>query len=358
MIEIDYVALQDVGLTPAVAQRAAGLQDSGRGGRLQRITRVQRDSVTLHDGSDERTARIDAHLGRVLDANGEALTVGDWVAASEDEHGQTWVLLRVPPLTHLARRDPEGRTRPLVSNVDTALLVMGLDADFNARRVERYLALVLGNGVAPLIVLTKADLAGAAACDERSGELRRRLPAHLGIVAVDATHPSSAEALAPWLGRGQTLVLLGSSGTGKSTLTNTLLGSSVQSTQGVRQHDSRGKHTTTSRTLFRLPQGACIIDTPGVRTLRPDVAEAALAASFDDIEALGARCRFRDCRHDGEPGCAVRAGVDADRLANYHKLVRDARRDTASALERQRQVATWKARSRAARAFMKAKGRV
>jgi ribosome biogenesis GTPase len=163
--------------------------------------------------------------------------------------------------------------------------------------------------------------------------------------------------LAPWLDAGRTLVLLGSSGAGKSTLTNTLLGRTVQATGAVREHDSRGRHTTTSRSLFRLPGGACLVDTPGLRSLHPDVDESTLAASFGDVDALAAACRFRDCAHRDEPGCAVRAGVDPDRLRNYHKLLRDARRDTISALERQRQVGEWKARSKAAKASMRAKGR-
>ena len=216
----------------------------------------------------------------------ESLSVGDWVLAAVDAHGQSWVHERVPPVSHLARRDAQGRARPLVSNVDTALLVMGLDDDFNPRRTERYLALVQGSGVMPVVVLTKADLLPDAQRDERIDTLRERVPANVEVLAVDATAAPTAQRLAPWLAAGQTLVLLGSSGAGKSTLTNTLLGAAVQSTGAVREHDSRGKHTTTSRSLFRLPQGACVIDTPGVRTLRPDIDEASLAASFDDIATL------------------------------------------------------------------------
>ena len=123
-------------------------------------------------------------------------------------------------------------------------------------------------------------------------------------------------------------MLLGSSGAGKSTLTNTLIGSAVQDTGAVREHDSRGMHTTTARSLHRLPGGACVIDTPGLRTLRPDIDEATLAASFGDVETLAGQCRFRDCTHGDEPGCAVREGVDPDRLRNFHKLLRETRRDS------------------------------
>ena len=150
-------------------------------------------------------------------------------------------------------------------------------------------------------------------------------------------------------------MLLGSSGAGKSTLINTLLGARVQDTGPIREHDGRGRHTTTSRSLHLLPGGACIIDTPGVRTLRPDADERTVASSFAEVDVLAARCRFRDCRHAHEPGCAVREGVDPDRLRNYHKLLREIRRDTLTALDRQRQVADWKARGRLARARIRSK---
>jgi len=172
---------------------------------------------------------------------------------------------------------------------------------------------------------------------------------------VNALDVSATRSLESYLGSGQTLVLLGSSGAGKSTLTNTLLGATVQDTGPVRAHDGRGMHTTTARSLHRLPGGACVIDTPGLRGLRPDTDEAALAAGFDDIATLATRCRFRDCAHLQEPGCAVREGIGADRLRNYHKLLREMRRDTLTALDRQRQRAEWKARSHGAEVRLRAK---
>jgi ribosome biogenesis GTPase len=170
------------------------------------------------------------------------------------------------------------------------------------------------------------------------------------VFAFDARSPEAARALAPWLMEGQTLVLVGSSGAGKSTLTNTLTGHEVADTGGQRKGDGRGRHTTTVRTLHGTPEGACLIDTPGLRTLRLDGDPLALDAVFDDIAALAAQCRFRDCRHEGEPGCAVREAVPAARLKNFHKLQREARRDQITALERKAEVAQWKARARQARA--------
>lgn len=358
MIEIDFAALACVGLKPAVAQLAAAVKvEEGDALHLRRITEVHRDRVHLHDGRGECPARPLPRLERDLADEGDALAVGDWVLAAVDAYGQAWVHARVPPLSHLARRDGEGRRRTIVSNVDTALVVMGADGDFSPRRAERYLALAHGNGVAGVVVLTKADLVGERERAERVDELRGRLPPGVDVLAVNATDPATAPRLAPYVGAGETLVLLGSSGAGKSTLTNTLLGASVQATGAVRADDSRGRHTTRARSLFLLPQGGCVIDTPGLRSLRPDVGEAGVAASFDDVGSLAERCRYRDCAHDGEPGCAVRDVVDADRLRNYHKLLRDARRDAMTALERQRQVAGWKARSKAVRAYLKARGR-
>jgi ribosome biogenesis GTPase len=368
MIEIDFERLRTLGLTPALAQRAAtvALTDAAADDdtpplELLRLTEVHRDAVRLHDGADELTARVLPRLARALADEATALAVGDWVLAATDAHGQIRVHARVPPLTHINRRDADGRRHPVVSNVDTALLVMGLDDDFNPRRLERYLALVHAGGgdggITPAVVLTKADVIAhvPGLLAERSEALRGRVPARIDLFAIDGTDPYTVQQLQAYLGAGQTLVVLGSSGAGKSTLTNTLLGRAVQDTGAVREHDSRGKHTTTSRSLHRLPGGACVIDTPGLRALRPDVDEATLAATFGDIEALAGACRFRDCRHVDEPGCAVREGVPADRVRNYHKLLREARRDTMSVLERQQQLAMWKARGRAGRERLKQK---
>jgi ribosome biogenesis GTPase len=230
---------------------------------------------------------------------------------------------------------------------------MGLDGDFNLRRLERYLAMVHPAGLWPVVVLTKADLCSEV--DERRAEVTARIGARVDVHAVNSLDRAAATALAPYLGAGQTLVLLGSSGAGKSTLTNALLGRDLQATGAVRAGDGRGRHTTTVRSLHRLAGGACVIDTPGLRGLAPDIDEAALMASFDDISALSAQCRFRDCTHVDEPGCAVRAGVAPDRLANYQKMLRDIRRETMTPLQKREVLAMWKARHRAAAVRMKIK---
>jgi ribosome biogenesis GTPase len=356
----DLERLTALGLTAAMAHRAAttspASSDTGLALQLARVTEVHRETLALHDSCRAYSARALPRVLRALDTEGTALAAGDWVLCAHDEHGNAWVHHRVPPINHIARRDGDGRRHPVVSNVDIALLVMGLDDDFNLRRLERFLSLVLGNGVLPVIVLTKADVVDdARTLYVRLQAARSRAPAGTEVLALDARDAVAAQCLHPHLRPGVTIVMLGSSGAGKSTLTNTLLGSSQQDTGAVRAHDSRGKHTTTARTLLQVPGGACVIDTPGVRTLRPDADEGQLSASFADIVELSARCRFRDCQHGDEPGCAVREGIEDDRLGNYQKLLREVRRDSLSVLERQRQVAQWKARGRAARARAKDK---
>ena len=356
---LDFARLRAIGLAPALFSAIANLPDTDTPQRLMRVTEVQRDSVSGHDGDDEHRARLRPALYADLADAGDALAVGDWVLAERNAFAEWWLVQRVPPVNQIARRLHDGRDKVtravVVANIDTALLVMGLDHDFNPRRLERYLAFVRLAQVGAVVVLTKADLCADVPARER--ELQAILPPDVACVAVTATDASAAHTLAPWLGAGLTLVLVGSSGAGKSTLTNTLVGTELQDTGGTRRGDGRGRHTTTARTLFATPHGACIIDTPGLRTLRLDGDPDAVAAAFDDVTALAAQCRFRDCRHQNEPGCAVRDALPAARLNNFHKLCREAERDVMSALERKALVATWKARSRAVRTVMKIKRR-
>ncbi len=334
-IDLDFEALRRIGFSHSLlAQLSATSSDL----RLARVVEVQRDRVTIHDGRQQALARSDP-------ASSPSLTVGDWVLL-RDGRAPLWIVAALDPLNRIVRRTREARRQPLVSNVDTALLVMGLDHDFNPRRLERYLALVQTAGVAPVVVLTKADIGHAV--DARVDQLRQRLPSRIPVVPVNGHAPDCAEALAPWLGAGQTVVLLGSSGAGKSTLTNTLCGVD-QATGAVRVADGHGRHTTTARSLHQCAAGACIIDTPGLRALQPDADADTLAATFDDIEALAAACQFRDCRHGAEPGCAVRDAVDPDRLRNFHKLLREARRGEQSPVERIAERGKWKVVVRAHR---------
>jgi ribosome biogenesis GTPase len=247
--------------------------------------------------------------------------VGDWVLVEGTR------IVALLPRRSAIKRGAAGehyKQQVIAANVDTVLVVCGLDGDFNPRRIERYLLLVQGDGVAPVVVLTKIDRDGSdagAAQATLAGITAQNVP----VLAVNAKDRDSVAALSPWLQPGMTAVLVGSSGAGKSTLTNTLLGIEKMKTGEVREHDARGRHTTSHRALIPLPSGACLIDTPGMRELKPTGEEDLACGGFADIEALAEQCRFRDCRHDREPGCAVRAAIEAgtvdpQRIANYLKL--------------------------------------
>jgi ribosome biogenesis GTPase / thiamine phosphate phosphatase len=353
-----FETLRRIGLTPALTQQLLLRQNENQEPEhLMRVVQVQREGVSVHDGTEEHAARLLPALRNQLTEQADAIAVGDWVLATRNAHQEWWLHQRLPPLNQLARRLSDGRDKitrvVIVSNVDTALLVMGLDHDFSLRRLERFVALAHLAGVTPVVVLSKADLCNHT--ELRLSQVQQLLPAHAAVVAVNALSADTRATLAPWVRQGQTLVLLGTSGAGKSTLTNTLCQTDVAITQANRVGDSRGRHTTTTRSLHTTPEGACIIDTPGLRTLRLDGDEQALASAFDDITGLASRCRFRDCRHHGEPGCAVQGSVSEERLKNYNKLLREVQRDRVTALERKAQVQVWKARGRNARLRAQAK---
>lgn len=342
-------ALRRIGFNDRIASALVARADVT--GTLARVLERHRDRCSIGDGRSVRDAGFHPALPAEHRA---ALAAGHWILACDDG-GAPWIRHCLPAYGEIHRIDPSGTRQALVANVDVAFLVMGLDGDFNPRRLERYLALAKTAGVLPVVVLTKADLCEDA--DARLDELQARLPSHVDRVALNATDRDAVAPLRAYLAPGTTAVLLGSSGAGKSTLTNALCGVEVQRTAAVRESDSRGRHTTTGRHLVVLEAGGCLIDTPGLRGLRLDVDESALTAAFEDIEALAAACRFRDCAHADEPGCAVRAGVPADRLANYHKLRREVARDRANPLVAQAKKAEMKIRQRAHRAMQKERGR-
>ncbi|MFN4116966.1 MAG: ribosome small subunit-dependent GTPase A [Inhella sp.] len=349
-------ALRPLGLNLSLLPQLAQL-DGADQATLWRVTEVQRDRLGLQSDQGHCTARLLPALQQALYAESRQLAVGDWVLARRNPLGETWVQQQLPPLNSLSRRDPNGLRQTLVSNIDTALLVMGLDHDFNLARLDRYLVLVRGAGVPALVVLSKADLcrdvAGRVAAVR--GHLALSRGAVMEVLAVDGTQAGTREQLGPWLGLGQTLVLLGSSGAGKSTLTNTLCDAALQDTGAVRDDDSRGRHTTTVRSLHRTREGACIIDTPGLRGLQLDATAAELNQAFDDVLELASECRFRNCSHGDEPGCAVRAALPPARLKSYQKLQREASRDSMGPLERRAQLNEWRTRSRAMQVHLRTK---
>jgi ribosome biogenesis GTPase len=254
--------------------------------------------------------------------------VGDWVAADLRDRGSAALILEVLPRRSQFARKVAGKKiaeQVIAANVDTALLVSALDGDFNPRRVERYLTQCWESGAKPLIVLNKADTCNEA--QERSREMEN-VAMGVPVYVISAKTGQGFEELKNHFAPGQTLVLLGSSGVGKSTIVNRLLGRTIQEVREVRESDSRGRHTTTARQIFILPAGALLVDTPGLRELQLWDAEEGLAEAFGDIDALAPQCRFTDCSHRTEPGCAVQAAVnngslDLARLENWWKLQRE-----------------------------------
>lgn len=251
--------------------------------------------------------------------------VGDWLLISGAAHRNARAVALLQRRTTLKRAAAgEHYAQQLIAaNIDIVFIVAGLDNDFSARRIERYLLLVRG-GAQPVVVLTKADQNDPAG-PARQTAIDTLTALDLPVLTVNARHADSVAQLFGWLVPGTTAVVVGSSGAGKSTLTNTLLGQQRMSTAAVRRVDDRGRHTTTQRALIQLPGGACLIDTPGMRELKPTGEETLDDGNFADIAELASRCRFRDCRHAQEPGCAVQRAIsdgelDAGRVANYLKL--------------------------------------
>ena len=246
------------------------------------------------------------------------LAVGDWVL--HDTARITRILDRNSLMQR--RAAGSGAERQLIAaNLDTLFIVTSCNNDFNIGRLERFMILATTSEVEAVIVLTKADL-----CDDPESymEQARSLAPDLAVIALNAKEPGAVAALMPWCGRGRTVALLGSSGVGKSTIANGL-GTALQDTGGIREDDAKGRHTTTRRNMLALPSGGWLIDTPGMRELQLTDAGDGISALFGDLVALAADCRFRNCTHAHEPGCALQAGiasgsVDAARLARWQKL--------------------------------------
>ncbi|MGN7294459.1 ribosome small subunit-dependent GTPase A [Rhizobium sp. SAFR-030] len=298
------------------------------------IKQSQADLIPMRIASVHR-ARIDTigvagpiELQLASDANTGDFAVGDWVLADSQSD---MLVSRLERKTVFRRRPEVGRGQQLMAaNIDTLLIVTSCNADFNVERLERYLIMANEAGCTPVIVLTKADTAEDVGSFQAQAEaLQRDLP----VVALNGQSADAITSLRSWCGVGQTIALVGSSGVGKSTLVNTLTGAaagSEQKTGTIREHDAQGRHTTTARSLHAIPGGGWVIDTPGIRTLYVSDVTDGIDTLFADITELAPLCRFRDCTHAHEPGCAVQAAVKtgslaADRLERWRNLVSENR---------------------------------
>lgn len=275
----------------------------------------------------ERWGELSGRLRHSLESFGDYPAVGDWAAVKATGSGGV-ILHSVLPRRSLISRKAAGsqpREQVVAANVDTLFLVSALNDDYNVRRMERYLIMAWNSGASPVILLTKADL-----CADPEAKIREMQLAAPGVpvLAVSAHGDVGRAGLLAFIGEGRTIALTGSSGCGKSTLVNWLSGEEIQLTREVREDDSRGRHTTTRRELFLLPGGGVIADTPGMRELQLWEDEGGLDLTFADISRLAAACRYADCSHEREEGCAVQAAVDSGeleekRLLSYRKTQRE-----------------------------------
>jgi len=307
------MTLVDVGVTEEV--RALALASAVSGGILARITRVDRGAVVVHGDDGERVVSVAKSM-----AQRTPPAIGDWVIV-DSPRGSLAELL--PRRTALVRRGAGKRetSQIVAANIDVVLVLIGLDGDFNLNRVDRYLALVGDSGARPFVLLTKAGLVTDAA--EKLGLVRAHAPS-VDAAFVDVVLGVHADLPRTLVPLGVTAALVGSSGAGKSTLVNYLVGTTVASTRAVRDRDDRGVHTTSRRELFRIDSGGVVIDTPGMRELGLR-AETSLDEAFPEIAAAALRCKFSNCGHATEAGCAVKAAItagelEAHRLARYRAL--------------------------------------
>ena len=345
MTSSNIVKLEDYGWNEHFA--AAFAPYARQGYAAGRVFLQHNKIYMLYTEEGEMAAEVSGRVLYETVERAELPAVGDWVVVRiRRETGKPKATIHavLPRISKFSRKAAGRETEEQVvaANVNTLFLVTGLDNDFNVRRIERYLIMANESGAQSVVVLNKADAVEDAAAKVEEVE---RVALGVPIVLMSAREGTGVEALRPYVGAGQTVSLMGSSGVGKSTITNKLLGRDAQKTQEVRAGDERGRHTTTHRELIRLPSGGLIIDTPGMRELQLLVRDQGLRDTFEEIEALASRCYFGDCSHTDEPSCAVKealetGALDAERYTNYRKMQEEMRELEAKQTRRAEAAAT------------------
>jgi ribosome biogenesis GTPase len=301
-----------------------------------RIAREYKHIYMIYSERGELTAQVSGKFRHDATSRSDFPTVGDWVAVkARSEQGKAIIHALLPRKSSFSRKavlsggmpDTGGKTEEqiLAANVDTVFLVSGLDGNFNLRRIERYVAIAWDSGASPVIVLNKIDVCSDV--EERIAEVES-VAFGVPIHPVSATEKVGLDAFHQYLSNGKTVAFLGSSGVGKSTIINSLLGAERLKVGAVRESDSRGRHITTYREMILFPNGGIVIDTPGMREIQMWADEEGLKKTFGDIEELATRCHFKDCKHGSEPGCAVKQALeegtlDAKRFQSYLKLKKE-----------------------------------
>lgn len=319
-------ALKVIGFSPAMQHAWEQLAPFHPDTEPARVFAMHRGEYHVLTATEEFRATLPfLNPGERLDEDFIMPVAGDWIVLKRDSgHELPFVMATLPRHTRLSRKTP-GRTfeeQVIAANVDTVLIAMSMNDNFSVNRLERYILMVRASGAKPVVVMTKSDLVDdpapyfAQANSSASGA---------DVIAVSSMKKKTLKALAPFLHKGETLALVGSSGVGKSTLVNALMGEEVMDTFEVREKDDRGRHITTHRELFILPGGALLLDNPGMREVQPWIADYDLDEAYGDVIAVMTQCRFGNCGHGNEPGCAVRAAIaagtfSAARLQNYLEL--------------------------------------